>query len=127
MLQIWNLANVRNATSLTPSEFHVVLRCVSMAQNGKSVTRDAFFQCARESLPLPKFEGVPLPGAVSQAPPAAAMGGEMAGADWAISADDRARYDTIFHQTDTNKDGYIEGAEAVALLSKSGLDKPVSC
>lgn len=44
---------------------------------------------------------------------------------WSITPAEAARYDAVFRAEDTDADGRITGQQAVALLSRSGLDKAV--
>lgn len=42
-----------------------------------------------------------------------------------MSVDDKAKYEGLFPRYDDDGNGFISGAESVALLSKSGLDRNV--
>jgi len=59
--------------------------------------------------PLPVFDGVPAP--------------SPGGGTFSISQEDQEKYNRIFASTDMDGDGYVTGSEAVALFTKSGLDK----
>ncbi|WFD43188.1 hypothetical protein MPSI1_001843 [Malassezia psittaci] len=44
--------------------------------------------------------------------------------DWAISTQEKAKYDTFFDSLDTTKTGSIEGSLVVPFFMQSGLDEP---
>lgn len=58
-------------------------------------------------------------GSVHQQPPASN------GAAYAVTADEKSKYDIVFQQYDTDRDGFLMGPEAVALFQMSGLDRNV--
>lgn len=43
-----------------------------------------------------------------------------------MSAQERSKYENLFPMYDSDRDGYVTGAEAVNLFSKSGLPREVS-
>jgi hypothetical protein len=98
------VCNPSGAEALSRGDFVLAVRAVGAAQaSGAVPPRDAL-----------------LSGAVA---PAAAHFEGHAGPSYAVSAADQAKYDSIFATTDGDGDGFVSGAEAVALFSKSGLDK----
>lgn len=113
--QIWSQANLRGGAGLNKKEFFIAMRLVSLAQSGNAVTREAVAATMAQPLPPPRFEGIAPP----QAAPAAATG------PYAIGPEDQKKYDQIFMMQDSDRDGYLEGQQAVALLSQSGLDRGV--
>jgi len=42
-----------------------------------------------------------------------------------MTMEDRTKYESLFPRYDEDGDGFIQGKEAVELLSKSGLERPV--
>jgi len=42
-----------------------------------------------------------------------------------ISDADKVRYDEMFEKADTDRDGYVSGAEIKGIFLKSGLAQPV--
>ena len=44
---------------------------------------------------------------------------------WVISDADKVRYDDMFEKADTDKDGFVSGAEIKGIFLKSGLAQPV--
>lgn len=86
------------------------------------------------ALPLPRMQSFPLPpaGGVSKgmAPGTSNMLAIHESAiptdQYAMSAQERAKYERLFPMYDTDQDGYITGQEAHALFSKSGLPREVS-
>lgn len=65
-------------------------------------------------------QGLPAMGA--GAFPATAAGGGTGGDPYAISPPEKAKYEMLFPNYDTDKDGFISGAEAGAVFTKSGMD-----
>lgn len=43
-----------------------------------------------------------------------------------MSAQERSKYESLFPMYDSDRDGFVTGAEAVNLFSKSGLPREVS-
>lgn len=43
---------------------------------------------------------------------------------WAITKDEKTRYDSLFHAWDGLHKGYIAGAQAIEIFGQSGLEKP---
>jgi len=44
---------------------------------------------------------------------------------WVVNDADKARYDEMFEKADTDKDGYVNGAEIKGIFLKSGLQQQV--
>jgi len=44
---------------------------------------------------------------------------------WVISDADKVRYDDMFEKADTDRDGFVSGAEIKGIFLKSGLAQPV--
>lgn len=124
-----------------------------MAQRGEQVSVQRFFQFAGMQFPLPMMEGVPPPQGIhpaggmqqqqqQQPQPTQAQTQVHAqqqdfgsvqhqqqpsssGAAYALTADEKSKYDIVFQQYDTDHDGFLMGPEAVALFQMSGLDRNV--
>ena len=85
-------------------------------------------------LPLARLQNVPPPpaGVVSQG--LARPGGvpvvahqPLVGADpYAMSDQERSKYESLFPMYDSDRDGFVTGSEAVELFSKSRLPREVS-
>lgn len=94
-----------------------------MAQHGDAVTAKRFFELALTPYPMPTLAGTPPP-------PGDTQGHSVAGKttnsnSYAVNDEEKARYDGIFAQYDTDHDGYLLGSEAVNLFGMSGLDRTV--
>ncbi|KAG6576446.1 transcription factor [Phytophthora cinnamomi] len=149
--EVWSIADTQRKSELSRNEFYVAMRLISLAQRGEQVSVQKFVQFAAMQFPLPVLEGVPPPpqgmhpaggmqqmqhppqhpapvqtqaqqqefGAVHQQPPSSN------GAAYAVTADEKSKYDIVFQQYDTDRDGFLMGPEAVALFQMSGLDRNV--
>lgn len=112
------------------------MRLIAMAQRGEPVSIQRFFETASMPHPLPMLEGVPPPPQLGGAtPPASAYQTHPGyapappaptGGGYAVTEEEKAKYDGIFQQYDTDRDGFLMGAEAVGLFQMSGLDRNVS-
>lgn len=88
-----------------------------------------------QALPLPRIQGFPAPpsgifssGVVASSNDVAMALDSTAPTDpYAMSNQERSKYETLFPMYDTDQDGFITGQEARALFSKSGLPREVSC
>ena len=49
----------------------------------------------------------------------------MAAVPWVVNAGDRLRYEALFKQTDSDKDGYVSGVEIKNLLLQTGLPQNI--
>lgn len=136
---IWTTANPSGSPVLRRNDFYVAMRLVSLAQAGKPVSTATFLENMTTQLRPPMFEGLAPPPAAAPAPAVGGIGGSgaasgsgggapaasAAGDDkWAVTADLRAKYEALFHATDTNHDGFVEAGEAATLLQRSGLQPP---
>ena len=129
------------------------MRLISMAQHGEQVSVQRFYGFATRPYPLARIEGVVLPQEVHcvpqnvqqqqqlptpvqvqahvQVPPRnVGMGGHpqqllSTGASYVPTAEEMGKYQLVFQQYDTDHDGFLNGAEAVALFQLSGLDRNV--
>jgi epidermal growth factor receptor substrate 15 len=46
-------------------------------------------------------------------------------APWIVTAEDKTKYDVLFHQTDVDKDGYVSGLEIKDVFLRSGVPQAV--
>nr|CAD7260564.1 unnamed protein product [Timema shepardi] len=44
---------------------------------------------------------------------------------WVVTADEKSKYDTLFHQTDVDKDGFVSGFEIKDVFLRSGVTQSV--
>ena len=44
---------------------------------------------------------------------------------WIVTAEDKTKYDVLFHQTDIDKDGYVSGLEIKDVFLRSGVPQAV--
>ncbi|GMF21039.1 unnamed protein product [Phytophthora fragariaefolia] len=148
--QVWSIADTQRRSELSRSEFYVAMRLISLAQRGEQLSVHKFVQFAAVQYPLPVMEGVPPPQGMHpaggmqqmQQPPQqpapvqaqvqqqgfAAVHQQPqpgSGAAYAVTPDEKSKYDIVFQQYDTDHDGFLMGAEAVALFQMSGLDRNV--
>lgn len=85
-------------------------------------------------LPLARMQNVPTPpaGSVSQGLPrsgsALVVAPEplLAADPYAMSGQERSKYESVFTMYDSDRDGFVTGVEAVELFSKSRLPREVS-
>lgn len=120
--EIWNTSNLRRATALNKHEFFIAMRLTAIAQSGNAVSRDAVLSASAPA--LPRFVGIPAPGAPAPAAPAPAPAPALGGASpYMITPADQTKYDLIFGTNDTDGDGYLLAGQAVELFTKSGLDR----
>ena len=147
---VWAASDSKNCHALELPQFYVALRYIQILQRhlaqtggfaGIKVSPELIDQFRGKELKLPRFEGIdgpPVPPPSSLAGPSGATGisdssssakppsssSALATQDqYAMTSSERARYDTLFPTYSTNNDGYIYGSEAVALFTKSGLDR----
>jgi epidermal growth factor receptor substrate 15 len=44
---------------------------------------------------------------------------------WVVSAEEKAKYDVLFHQSDIDKDGFVSGYEIKNVFLQSGVPQQV--
>ncbi|GMF09807.1 unnamed protein product [Phytophthora lilii] len=150
--EIWGISDTQRRSELSRNEFYVAMRLISMAQRGEQLSVQRFMQLAAMQYPLPMMEGVPPPqgmhppaGNAVQSQGMQPVGGNamptpqvqtqtqqkfaspQASGAYAVTPDEKSKYDVVFQQYDTDRDGFLLGPEAVALFQMSGLDRNVSC
>uniref|UniRef100_M4B9Y8 Calmodulin n=1 Tax=Hyaloperonospora arabidopsidis (strain Emoy2) TaxID=559515 RepID=M4B9Y8_HYAAE len=152
--EIWNVADGRRQSALSRHEFYVAMRLISMAQHGEQVSVQSFYCFAMQTYPLPMIEGVSLPQGVQnvqnvqqqqQLPTQVQVQAQAHvqhsprklepkghpqqlssnGDAFAPTADEMSKYQLVFQKYDTDHDGFLNGAEAVALFQLSGLNRNV--
>merc|ERR1719410_842140 len=83
-------------------------------------------ELSKEKVPEPLSAPVALPdlynGAVPR--PAGAVSSVQA-VPWVVNAGDRLRYEALFKQTDSDKDGFVSGVELKNLLLQTGLPQNI--
>lgn len=124
---VWSIADARQQHYLDREDFYVALRLIAMAQNNIPPTREKLLETVAIQLPYARFQSMPPPATTPPPPPSppqALLSPSQSGQDpYAMSGEDRARYLNHFAPYDTNGDGFVEGAQAVELFSRSGLDR----
>lgn len=112
------------------------MRLISMAQRGEQISVQRFFELASTPYPLPALEGVPPPSQLQQqqqpqqqqqmaTQSMGVAGAQVKGGGYAVTDEEKTRYDAIFAQYDADNDGFLLGGEAVSLFQMSGLDRNV--
>lgn len=126
--EVWNASNLRGDVALNKHETFVAFRLIQLAQQGHPVSRENLVASGGLLLPPPRFQGVEVNVPQAQPSAATAPAGSPSGAagGWSITPAEASKYDAIFRSEDSDGDGKITGKQAVDLLGKSGLDKPVS-
>ncbi|CAK4593493.1 unnamed protein product [Aphanomyces euteiches] len=109
--EVWTIADSKQASVLHLGDFYVAMRLIAMAQHGQPVTLQRFLELGNAPFPLAVLEGVPPPPPAQPAP------------TYAITADEKVKYQTIFAQYDLDHDGFIHGQEAAALFQMSGMNR----
>ncbi|KAE9352044.1 hypothetical protein PF008_g5646 [Phytophthora fragariae] len=149
--EVWSIADTQHRSELSRNEFYVAMRLISLAQRGEQVSVQKFLQFAAVQYPLPMLEEVPPPQGMhppggmqqptQQPAPVQAQAQSQTqqhdfgsvhqqpqssnGAAYAVTADEKSKYDLVFQQYDTDRDGFLMGPEAVALFQMSGVDRNV--
>ncbi|OWZ24527.1 hypothetical protein PHMEG_000417 [Phytophthora megakarya] len=134
--EVWNIADSQRRSELSRNEFYVAMRLISLAQRGEQVSVQRFFQLAAMQYPLPTMEGVQPPQTMQQQTQAqnqmhaspqdfSSMQQPTASGGYGLTAGEKSKYDVVFQQYDTDRDGFLMGPEAVTLFQMSGLDRNV--
>lgn len=71
--------------------------------------------------PVPAI--APMQPAMSAVPPSVTAG--PAPVPWVVSADERAKYNILFQQTDIDKDGFVSGGEIKDVFLQSGVPQDI--
>ncbi|KAJ6040883.1 hypothetical protein N7444_009788 [Penicillium canescens] len=105
---IWQIADKENRGLLTPSGFGIVLRLIGHAQAGRAPSDELALQTG----PLPRFDGIPPPGAGApiRVPP--------------LQPDDANKFVSLFEKSDVNN-GVISGEIAKQIFERARLPNEV--
>lgn len=118
--QIWQIADTENRGFLTPAGFSVALRLIGHAQAGREPTAEL----ARQSAPLPRFDGMAPPSAASPPPPAA-LQAQGSGHNQArippLTPDRVAQFAGLFERQSLAPGNLLPGDQAKQIFEKSGL------
>ncbi|RHY87004.1 hypothetical protein DYB35_009863 [Aphanomyces astaci] len=112
--EVWTIADSRQTSFLLLKDFYVAMRLIALAQQGHPVNLPHFYELASSPFALARLEGVPPPQQQQQQPPAST---------YAITSDEKTKYQGIFAQYDTDHDGFLLGQDAAALFQMSGMDR----
>lgn len=120
--QIWQIADTENRGFLTPAGFSVALRLIGHAQAGREPTTEL----ARQSAPIPRFDGMPtLAGAASPPPAPAALQAQGSGPSQArippLTPDRVAQFAGLFERQSLAPGNVLPGDQAKQIFEKSGL------
>ena len=118
LAKIWNIAS-NGKRELNKDDFFVACRCVSIAQKGINLTPETLMQY--RDVPLPFFEGVSQPNVIRQTTTTNSFINPPIDDSWAISTIESQKYMEFFSQADSNRDGYVSGAEAKLFFEQSNL------
>lgn len=127
---VWAIADARNEHFLDREAFYVAMRLIALAQAGQpALTRERLRETLGLAVPYPRFQGMPVQPPPptptrSLAPPSPSSSSSGSASDpYGMTAEERARYLVHFGPCDLNGDGFVEGAQAVDLFSRSGLER----
>lgn len=146
--QVWDVADCKQKYQLEKEDFYVAMRLIAMAQAGhQQLNRESLRHMGSQLMPIARFQGVPPPPSImsGQTPVTSPSNFGSAGRGmlnfpasptsagpisprqtdqpYNMLEADKMKYGQHFGSCDTNHDGFVEGAEAVALFSKSGLER----
>ncbi|UIZ22818.1 hypothetical protein KXD40_003662 [Peronospora effusa] len=144
LTRIWTIADRHQTSNLSRHEFYVAMRLISMAQHGEHVSVSRFYQLAALSYPLAKIEGVScshemdptliqMPSQTQDMSVSSQVHTQQdvnavqhqKPLSYALSAAEKSKYELVFHQYDTDHDGFLMGTEAIALFQMSGLGRNI--
>ncbi|CAM9339025.1 unnamed protein product, partial [Laminaria digitata] len=132
VLQVWDIAGDPSLKYLRREDFYVAMRLIAMAQTspGIPISSDRLAAESGVLLPLARMQNVPPPPpgcvskGISHSGSAAGHANSVAAADpYAMSAQEKSKYESIFPMYDADRDGFVTGPEAVDLFSKSRLPR----
>jgi epidermal growth factor receptor substrate 15 len=130
--KIWDLADMDKDGMLNRHEFmvamHLVYKALEKHRIPNMLPPELMFPSERKD----SVQAVTLPGIVPELqnlvigiegikpaiPP-------FPVAPWIVTAEDKTKYDVLFHQTDVDKDGYVSGLEIKDFFLRSGVPQAV--
>mmetsp|Transcript_2695 Transcript_2695/g.4048 ORF Transcript_2695/g.4048 Transcript_2695/m.4048 type:complete len:1026 (-) Transcript_2695:127-3204(-) len=116
--QIWSLSAPSNI--MKKENFFTAIRFITMVQNGDiPISTEKLISSANTQLPPPKFTGVQLPPAPGPGGPPGQLPPPQA---YAVSPDERTKYEGLFKTYDKDKTGFLPQAQIMPVFMKSGLD-----
>ena len=137
--EIWNLVDVNKRGALDVGQFIIAMHLIQlvMGEQLKSLPpilpaglldsgarrasrTERLKQNAPSAIPIPatQFSGVQSPRHFSPQP-------SGAGPEWAISSQEKAHFDSLFNNTDTQGKGYMTGDDALVFFGSSKLPAEV--
>lgn len=126
--EIWQIADQENRGFLTPAGFGIVLRLIGHAQAGREPTPEIALQPA----PLPRFDGINIPGLVPQTsgsgPGPSAIPLQAQGTGVRIpplTPEKAAQYAGLFEQQNLAPGNMLPGDQARQIFERSGLPTEV--
>ncbi|ELQ38625.1 EF hand domain-containing protein [Pyricularia oryzae Y34] len=126
--EIWQIADQENRGFLTPAGFGIVLRLIGHAQAGREPTPEVALQPG----PLPRFDGINIPGLAPQTsgsgPGPAAMPLQAQGTGVRIpplTPEKAAQYAGLFEQQNLAPGNMLPGDQARQIFERSGLPTEV--
>ncbi|XP_054277606.1 epidermal growth factor receptor substrate 15-like 1 isoform X2 [Macrosteles quadrilineatus] len=128
--KIWDLADMDKDGSLDRHEFvvamHLVYKALEKYAIPNSVPPELLPPGKRKdplhAAPAPIIPIAPITKPVEHAKPAVPPAPQ---APWVVSAEERQRYDVMFHHADVDKDGFVSGHEIKNVFLQSGVPQQV--
>merc|ERR1711953_172170 len=123
--QIWDLSDVDRDGFLDRYEFTIAMHLVYRSLQGDKVPSELPEELGLDKVPkpisaVPNINGTPKP-VVSQTQP----GPAVEAIPWVVNAGDRYRYNVLFKQTDSDKDGFVSGIEIKSVFLQTGLPQNI--
>jgi hypothetical protein len=124
--EIWNLCENKHLHVLEKDGFALACRLIALAQNNIPIAPGVADATASKVL-LPVFQGIttpviptPTPPVINPTPVSVNPSLSPSGDVWAVTAEEKSKYASIFAANDTDNDGFISGGEAASFFAKSG-------
>ncbi|XP_021923075.1 epidermal growth factor receptor substrate 15-like 1 isoform X3 [Zootermopsis nevadensis] len=130
--KIWDLADMDKDGMLDHHEFMVAMHLVYKALEKYTIPNTLPPELMPPSKRKDSVQAATLPGAVPVVPNLV-MGIDgtkpaippLPTAPWIVTAEEKTKYDVMFHQTDIDKDGYVSGLEIKDVFLRSGVPQAV--
>merc|ERR1712223_1394021 len=121
--QIWDLSDVDRDGFLDRYEFTVAMHLVFRALQGDKLPDTLPEELSTEKVPkslsaMPNLNGAPKP-QISQPAP------EIEAIPWVVNRGDRLRFNALFKQTDSDRDGFVSGIEIKNVFLQTGLPQNI--